>query len=151
MYACQVGYHIDAALYRDPNVLVPWGKTVWGLNYIWLSSCALPKLSILALYRRIFTDKWTTRFTWLLIGLIIAHWLSMCVAALLQCIPIAASWDKRIGGRCFNVELYFKLGNLPIIITDIPILILPLPTLWKLNASIAKKLGLTFIFICGGL
>lgn len=128
-----------------------WAKTLYALAQVYLAACALPKLSILVLYRRIFTDKPTRIATWVLIILVLANWVAVSIAAFLQCIPVAAMWDPSIKGKCINLELLYRMTNLPILFTDLPMLILPFPSLWKLQASNARKWGLSFIFLCGGM
>lgn len=146
-----VGYHLDAALYRDPQTVLHWWKCIYALCLIYLTACALPKLSILFLYRRIFTDKWTHIITWILIMTVILNWVCYGLACIFQCIPIQGAWDKTIKAKCVSIPLLWKLSNVPILVTDLPMLFLPFPSLWKLQTSNAKKLGLTFIFICGAL
>lgn len=45
----------------------------------------------------------------------------------------------------------FRWVSMPNILTDLGILVLPLPHLWDLNTSVGQKIGLTFVFVVGSL
>ena len=64
-----------------------------------------------------------------------------------QCTPVSYEWNKLIPGTCVNVPDFYRSYSPQNIVTDLLILALPIPTVWKLNASWPKKLGLTFIFL----
>ncbi|MCJ1389690.1 hypothetical protein MMC18_002547 [Xylographa bjoerkii] len=147
-----VGRHLAEVVTYHPDQLVSWEKSLYALEWLYLASIALPKISIVALYLRIFTSR-TARFTcYLLIFIIVANWISFLFASTFQCSPIAYQWDKTIeGGTCFNIEAAFKASGAPNIATDAVILVLPIPTVWRLKASWIRKAGLMFIFLMGGI
>ena len=71
-------------------------------------------------------------------------------SALLICKPIAYNWDTTIeGGSCANQTQAFEAVGILNLLTDIAIIILPMPWLWTLQLPISKKLGLTAIFGIG--
>ena len=70
--------------------------------------------------------------------------------ALLICKPIAYNWDTTIeGGSCANQTEAFEAVGILNLLTDIAIIILPMPWLWTLQLPITKKIGLTGIFGIG--
>ncbi|MCJ1378929.1 hypothetical protein MMC17_002028 [Xylographa soralifera] len=135
-----------------PDQLVSWEKSLYALEWLYLSSIALPKISIVALYLRIFTSR-TARVTcYILIFIIVANWISFLFASTFQCSPIAYQWDKTIeGGTCFNIEAAFQASGAPNIATDAVILVLPIPTVWRLKASWVRKAGLMVVFLTGSI
>ena len=67
------------------------------------------------------------------------------------CYPVDALWDPTVNAKCINfhdVLIIFSSLNIG---TDILILCLPVPQLWKLNMPRRRKYELMGIFSLGGL
>ena len=110
------------------------------------------KLSLLYFYHRIFPMR---RFTNWLIGIgvfMILWWAAHFFTVIFTCRPIEFNWNKRIqGGKCLNA-IDFSYGISAInIVTDIVVLVLPIPWLLKLQLDLKKKLAVTGIFLLGSL
>ena len=145
-----VGRHLTAVLIEDPRRLVNWFKSIYALEWLFFTSVALPKISILCLYLRIFTTRGARITCYVMIGVIVANWIAFVFAATFQCTPVAYQWDKKIpGGRCFDISAFYKSSSVPNIATDLVVLILPIPTVLALKASMIRKLGLMFVFLTG--
>lgn len=64
------------------------------------------------------------------------------------CRPIKFYWDHTtLNGSCYNENAFYEWGSFPNIITDIVILVLPVPLVWKLQTLNNKKVGLTLNFL----
>lgn len=145
-----VGHHIAALEITDPGKIVVWAKLVVGIPIVYLAAVLFPKLAILAIYLRIFTKKPYRRACYALAVLLIANWIATTVAGLLVCIPLRYLWDRTVaGGHCFDINAYFRWSSLVNILTDVIMLILPLPVIWKIHTSRNIKIGLTFTFATG--
>ncbi|KAI2463957.1 hypothetical protein F4781DRAFT_95366 [Annulohypoxylon bovei var. microspora] len=109
------------------------------------------KWSILAFYQRIFPQTW---FRWALLGVAVfmGAWMFTTVFAIsFQCIPIEYNWDTTIkGGHCINIGQLALVTSILNVITDVAILVLPLPLVWKLNVSRQRRWGLVLLFGLGG-
>ncbi|RDL36933.1 uncharacterized protein BP5553_04366 [Venustampulla echinocandica] len=152
LHVAGVGRHAAYVRKEHPHQLVQWAKCIYALEWIYLAAVALPKLSILFLYLRIFVARFTRLVTYILMATVIANWAAFLLASIFQCSPVRFQWDKSTpGGKCFNVPLFYKLVNVPNIATDLVILVLPLPTVWHLKVSRAKKFGLTLVFLTGSI
>ena len=86
-------------------------------------------------------------------GFLILFALSQIFSVFIQCIPVAALWDPLSypGYTCDNYAsalFYLAIVN---VCTDIIILALPLPILWKLQVTPTRKRQLLSIFLLGGL
>lgn len=146
-----VGHHLEAVLMFHPHQIVLWAKSIYALEMIYLPAVALPKLSILSLYFRIFPNKVFRSMTLVIVAIVLLNWLAFLFASTFQCSPVAYQWDKSIeGGSCFDILLFYRMVNVPNIVTDIAMLILPMPVVWKLHASRPRKVGLTICFLAGG-
>ena len=111
------------------------------------------KISVLYLYHRVFFVS--RKFTKVLWGVGIFFFIYSSVTAgagLLQCIPINYIWDPSVkGGRCLAIPLAGTILAAVNVLTDIVILIMPMPILWKLQIEMREKLQIMGIFLLGGL
>lgn len=73
--------------------------------------------------------------------------ISTLFSTIFQCTPITAVWDHK--GFCINLNAWFIGTNVPSIILDFAILILPMRVVWHLKLSIGRKVGLSGIFVLG--
>ncbi|KAI0839478.1 hypothetical protein F5Y06DRAFT_23125 [Hypoxylon sp. FL0890] len=109
------------------------------------------KWSIAAFYRRIFPQKW---FRWSLLGVTIfmGAWMFTTVFAIIfQCTPIEFNWDTTIpGGHCIDIGALALVTSILNVLTDVAILVLPLPLVWKLKVTPRRRLGLIILFGLGG-
>ena len=144
-----VGHHLPAVLIHSPSKLATWAKCIYALGWIYLAAVALPKLSILCLYLRIFVQSSYRMVTYILIGIVIANWIAFILASIFQCSPFEYQWNKKISGHCFDVQTFYELLNVPNILTDAVMLVLPMPMVWHLSIPRAHKLGLTLVFLAG--
>ena len=67
-----------------------------------------------------------------------------------RCIPIQKTWDVSTPGHCITTEDRIFLADCIVsLITDLTILILPMPLVWQLNASRKRKLRIMIVFAGG--
>lgn len=117
---------------------------------IYLAAVVFPKLAILAIYLRIFTRKPYRLMCWVLAGLLIANWIAVTITRLLIFRPLASLWNQSIvEGYCYNINAWSRWGSLVNILTDVVMLILPLPVIWGIQTSRNIKLALTVTFATG--
>lgn len=152
MLAGGVGHHAPVLAVSDPGKLVVWAKFVLIIPEIYLSAVLFPKLAILAIYLRIFNTAPYRIACWVLAAILTANCIATTVAGFLTCIPLEYLWDHTIpGGHCFNINAYFRWASITNIVTDVAMLILPLPVIWRIHTSRSIKLGLTFTFATGSM
>lgn len=152
VYACGVGHHTSYILATDPATYVRWAKSAVAVEIIYCTSVVFPKLSILAMYLRIFPVKKVYRYNVLILMFIVAaNGISGDLTSLLSCRPLATRWNPALRGDCINVTNYWRFISLANIISDVAILAFPLPVVWKLHISLPQKLGLTVLFLTGSL
>lgn len=82
---------------------------------------------------------------------VVAWYISIQITAIAQCLPINYYWNRAGEGHCIeNNNFYIALAALNLL-TDVVILIIPIPLVWHLNTSRSKKIGLTVVFLLGTL
>ncbi|KAH6616245.1 hypothetical protein C7974DRAFT_441811 [Boeremia exigua] len=85
--------------------------------------------------------------------LIIGAYTGIFFSLLFACRPIAASWDPLLApiAQCVNVGAIYISTAVIGIATDIILLGLPIPMIWKLQMPLKQKIGLTGMFIIGSI
>ncbi|KAI1435759.1 hypothetical protein GGR50DRAFT_283931 [Xylaria sp. CBS 124048] len=112
---------------------------------------ALLKLSVLSLYRSLFgSSRIFYRCTWIVTAVVIEWLIQVLLSTNLQCMPISASWDPSVHGKCINYGIEALVAYLINIGVDITILSLPIPLVLRLHASKAQKRRLIISFAAGG-
>lgn len=118
--------------------------------FLWTLSNTFVRLSILLLYIRIFQQKWFIYFSWAFVVENILFAIALLVAALLICRPLAMFWDPfTVKGTCGNQIAFQEWMGIHNLISDVVVVVMPMPLLWKLKMPIKKKIGLSLIFAMG--
>ena len=148
MVSMGMGKH--AILIKEP---IPFAQVVLTSKVLYTPASVTIKFSILLLSRRLFPSK---RFKILLgsiAGFLIILALAQMLSVIIQCTPAEALWDpmSHPDAHCDNFTpalIVFGAANAA---TDIIILSSPMPILWHLHASKARRRQLVGIFGLGGL
>lgn len=145
------GRHAAYWFLTDMTVLTTYLKLQTAAEFVYVAACLFPKLSILVLYLRIFTSRAVRICTWIVIGVCIAHATANIIASFAICQPFEYKWNKTIPGHCADIMASYRYVSLPHILTDLAILVLPLSSLWHLQISKRRKLGIFLTFVMGSL
>ena len=111
------------------------------------------KLSLLLLYRRVFTSESFRRRS-LVVGAACVIWLLAEVCAgILQCRPFHAAFDPELlfTDRCIDLRAYYWGITAANVVLDIVLICLPIREVWQLQISLRGRLGLIGVFVLGGL
>jgi len=143
------------------------GRDVWTLPYhnitetlkyftvlekVYIPTTWFTKISILFLYLRLFPDHALRR--WIKVGLVLCSVSLFCLelACIFKCWPISYSWhywDGEHEGKCTSMSGQGWANAGINMFADLAVLILPLPTIWKLNLTTEKKLSIMAMFSVG--
>ncbi|KAJ2973277.1 hypothetical protein NUW58_g8977 [Xylaria curta] len=110
----------------------------------------LIKLSVLALYLRLFNinNRYFKKSCYAMMVFVLAWGVAVLLTTVFQCTPVRAAWDKTILDlKCFDLAAFVIGSNVPNILADAVIIVLPLPLLWSLKLSVMRKLGLIALFL----
>ena len=140
-------------LLNDPTVVATFLKLQTADEFVYLLGMTLPKVAILLLYLRIFTERKTRIVVFIVMGFVVSNFLfAGIVPAFTICQPFAFKWDKTIpGGHCANLTASYAYIGIPNILIDIAIAASPLPTLYHLQMSKTRKIGIFLTFMAGSL
>ena len=112
----------------------------------------LPKLVLLLFYIRIFSNPRFKQAAYAVAYFVIAWCPAVFFTDMFQCRPLAFAWDKSIkGGTCIDVLAFFRYIAVPNVLSDVAVLVLPLPMIWQLHTTTKQKLELSGVFLLGSL
>lgn len=104
------------------------------------------KLSILYQYRRLFpTNRDFKLSTSVLIAIMIMWATAVILVGINACTPIHKAWTPTpLPGRCINLVPFYYGMQIPNVITDLLILLMPFNEIRRLELPLKQKLGVGF-------
>ncbi|KAI0469375.1 hypothetical protein F4859DRAFT_487962 [Xylaria cf. heliscus] len=146
-----VGQHAEYLAQTSPETIVAFFKYLVAFSSWYATTESLAKLAVCLLYKRIFPQQWIAHIVNVTIAVLIAASIAGLLADLFGCTPFSAHWGTPAeqAAHCINTEALFVWGSFPNIVTDVVMLIVPIPVLWNLNASTGLRVGLVVTFIFG--
>lgn len=110
--------------------------------------------SLLYLYHRIFSGA-SQRFHWVCITagvLSTCHSLSVILTIVFTCTPVQSYWDGvAANSHCINYDLALHIFSGANVVTEFIIIILPMPLVWRMNTSLARRLQISGVFLLGSI
>jgi len=112
---------------------------------------AIVKFSILLFYRQIFPVRRFKFVLWVIAGLVCSWMMAMGLAMIFQCDPIRKAWNPILAGSCIDISKLYLGNAIPNIITDVIIIIVPIPMIWDLKITRSQRIALCGVFLMGSL
>ncbi|EED23796.1 conserved hypothetical protein [Talaromyces stipitatus ATCC 10500] len=111
------------------------------------------KVALLTLLARVFKPyrKWVLAIN-IILGIVLAYYIPAFIIKIRICNPISSYWygtDR--GGSCLDQGRVILADSVMSVVTDLAILILPLPLTWSLHMPLEKKLKVVGLLSAGGL
>ncbi|KAJ5956040.1 hypothetical protein N7501_010319 [Penicillium viridicatum] len=122
----------------------------WASVPIYQTSLISTKMSILLQYKRVFSTPRMRLACWIMIGVLGFYGTWTIISAWANCVPLAKFWDPTVAGFCLDKKALWFSNSAIHIITDIVILIYPMPVLKSLQLPRKQKLALMAVFALGG-
>ncbi|KAI6779238.1 uncharacterized protein J7T54_007765 [Emericellopsis cladophorae] len=146
MYASGMGLHADLV---DPTDIVMMAQWLVVAEILYAFNLGWTKLSLLLMYYRIFRFPYFKRMAWI-VGVFVMAWV-VCITFLFVfiCVPVEKLWYPELPGHCINQVGTWIANAISTIFTDLVILLMPIPQVWRLNLKMREKLGLTAAFGLG--
>ncbi|KAJ5397854.1 hypothetical protein N7509_005967 [Penicillium cosmopolitanum] len=124
-------------------------KCLWAAIPMYNASLAFTKFSILLQYIRIFPAR-SFRLACYVVMAIVATYSSWAiVSGYVNCVPVAKFWNHDLPGHCLNFEAVWFFNASMNILTDVILLVLPMPLLVKLQLPRTQKIALMGVFAIG--
>ncbi|KAG8160727.1 hypothetical protein KVR01_008991 [Diaporthe batatas] len=145
-----LGFHVGEIIdmYGHAEVEIAF-QISFALQILWAIAGGLYKASILLFYIEIFpTLKQWGRVT---MAIIVCYTLSTTLAAVLVCEEVDDNWEyeKLFQGKCGDRILVFRVTGALNIVSDVVVLLLPVPNVLKLQLPLYRRLVLLATFTLG--
>lgn len=126
-------------------------RSIYSFTVLYNPALMATKTAILILYRRMAAAHPFLRYASIATGVIVnLAGLVLTLISAFQCRPVRAGYEEGVEGTCVDVVSLY-LSSAPInILTDLAILLLPLPILTRLRMEFKQKCALVATFVVGG-
>ncbi|CAI6336151.1 unnamed protein product [Periconia digitata] len=115
------------------------------------ASLGLTKLAVLMQYRRVFQTPRFQFWNYIFIGVIMIYLIATVLGCIFVCYPVQRFWKTHITGNCIDTFASWLSNAILNIITDLMIIILPMPVVRNLQLRPRQKLLLMGVFAFGAL
>ncbi|KAK3942539.1 hypothetical protein QBC46DRAFT_362544 [Diplogelasinospora grovesii] len=148
-----IGYHVSYVEQTNPEALTTFFKYLVAISAWYYVTVSISKVAICVLYRRLFPQRSVFIVLCITVGILVSTPLVGLIVDLAACRPFSANWasPEVQATQCIDKEALFVWSTFPNIVTDVVMLSLPLPIVWRLHASTHLKLALTFTFLIGSI
>jgi hypothetical protein len=106
----------------------------------------------LMLYRRVFIPPRRGIFDITLRVLecvLVMFYVSITIVKFSQCTPREKIWNRKLPGKCINVNNLLNVSGMFNFLTDVLILLIPVKSVWNLQMKTKRKLQIVAIFTVG--
>lgn len=146
-----LGHHI---ITLSMPAMISFFRHLYAFEVMYSLSMTFVKFSVLLFQYRIFPILTFRRILLFVGAFVIAFEIASTLVFIFQCVPVADFWIRlggglRGGSKCIQFKKYLLVQGAINTVTDLAILLLPLPLLWRLRASTLQKWVLIGIFFSG--
>ncbi|KAL4962949.1 CFEM domain-containing protein [Aspergillus stella-maris] len=116
---------------------------------LYVASTALTKISMLLLFLRVFPSERFQLITKITLAFVTLWGIALLFANIFQCTPVSYSWtywDREHSGSCRQWGTPLLAHSVVNVLLDVVIMVLPLPTLLRMQIPWARKGGVCAMF-----
>ena len=116
---------------------------------LYVIAIGLAKAAILIFYIRIFPSQTLQRIAWTVICFVATYSTGFLLFGVCQCRPFAYNWRRYVdesGGKCADTATAAIIHGVLNMTIDMVILLLPMPSLYKLRVCTKKKVQIAIMF-----
>lgn len=141
-----MGIHADLV---EPTSIVRMAQYLVVAEVLYVYNLVWSKLSILLMYYRIFHFAYFRKMAYGIGAFIIAWVICITFLFIFICVPVQKLWYPDLPGHCISQVGTWIANAASTIISDLVILLLPLPQVWSLQLRLTEKLAVTVAFSLG--
>jgi hypothetical protein len=146
MHNAGMGIHADKV---PMDNIVLMAKYLLVAEILYIYNLVWSKISILLMYYRIFRFPYFKKMAYGIGGFVVAWVVTCTFMFVFICVPVAKVWDPTLPGHCIDQVGTWIANAASTILTDVAILALPIPQVWKLQLRKPEKIGVTVAFGLG--
>jgi hypothetical protein len=127
-------------------------KWLYALGIVYSPTAFFIKTTLLLIEARVFAVR--RRVAKGIYIFIVATFLAYCPTLIMKivvCSPIKAYWSMQVQGSCLNQYKMFLADICVAIVTDLCILVIPIPVTWTMRIPVAKKIKIVALLGIGGI
>ncbi|KAI2606762.1 hypothetical protein GGR54DRAFT_408126 [Hypoxylon sp. NC1633] len=125
-------------------------KMFYVLSISYNTTLLLIKFALFCQYYRLIQEVSYYRRLYLSIMAVVGGWvIAQEFILIFPCTPIHMYWDHEASGTCLDGTLTGWMNGIGNLITDVIILVLPIPVVWRLNLKSGKRWAVIAIFALG--
>lgn len=113
--------------------------------------CMFAKLSLMIFYTRLSPVRIYQAAAWMGVFFIFGTNLGLALATAFPCQPLAAAWNPLLPASCINRPATYKATAITGLLADFWLILLPIPTVIRLQMPWRQKAGLVAMFGVGTL
>lgn len=143
-----LGKHLDTL---SPDQMITFAKTQYSGSFLYPACITFVKLSILMQYRRLFSHH-SRNFHWqinVLITIVAVWGAGIILTAFFLCVPMEKNWHPMVKGTCIPILPFYYGLQIPNIITDVLIIVVPIREVMRLQLNKKLKTGAVTMFALG--
>lgn len=134
----------------EATVLVK--KMKWAFDLTEIFALGTMKLSVIFFYRRVFRGQTFDFYSKTMIALVGVWITAFFLATLFECgTRVQYMWTDilDVSTQCTNSVMYHNAYAISDLITEVMILAMPIPIIWRLQMSLSQKLAVSIVFALG--
>ncbi|KAI9045551.1 uncharacterized protein KD926_007967 [Aspergillus affinis] len=133
----------------DPERIRSQTKALYITIILYNSSLNLTKISMILLYKRLFPTHRYQIILHITLACVVISGLWMVFSAIFFCVPVHAFWDPSAPQHCLPKSVVWSLNASIQIVSDLIIVVLPMPVLTQLRLPKRQKTALIVVFALG--
>jgi hypothetical protein len=123
---------------------------IFAAGIVYVPSLALAKASLIILYYRIVGQQRLYRFAlYAIAAVVVGYSIAITFALIFACQPIAKAWNGAIEGSCIDQNGLYAATAVTNTVTDVALIVVPIPVVVSLHMPLIQKIGLFFMFVIG--
>ncbi|KAI9808067.1 MAG: hypothetical protein M1826_004364 [Phylliscum demangeonii] len=126
-----------------------FSKGAYAFEILYAICVMLVKISILLLYRALFTTRAFRTAVLVVAGYVMMLGVASTLVTLFKCKRVSDGWKIPGAGECIDDVSFFVSTSALNLVADVVILVLPMPVVWRLQILPRQKVALTAIFTLG--
>ncbi|KAL3493997.1 hypothetical protein BJX62DRAFT_234855 [Aspergillus germanicus] len=129
--------------------LVVYMKILASGGFLYTACITCVKLSILAFYKRLFSVRPMVLAVKTVAAVVILWCIGVFFVSAVVCVPFRKLWEPTVSGACIDLAQFYYGLQIPNIVTDAIILVMPLRIVWNLKMPRTQRILLMGIFMLG--
>ncbi|KAL4913344.1 hypothetical protein BDW62DRAFT_214339 [Aspergillus aurantiobrunneus] len=133
-----------------PDTFLVFQKTVFVAGIVYVPALGFAKASLIILYYRIVNQQRLYRFAlYVIAAVVVGYSVAIIFALIFACRPIKKAWNAAVPGTCIDQNGLYAATAVTNTVTDVALIIVPIPVVVSLNMPTIQKIGLFFMFVVG--